>query len=127
MKIKLAIIFGALIWILTYLFTSIFNTIFGHNILPTNIAIPIIIIILITFFGTLYIRNFNSNEVLEGLTCGIIFVLMDIVLDVAFFVLPHNQTVLIENYPLHIFFMAIMTILITTFLGYLAQMNIDLK
>ena len=127
MKIKLAIIFGALIWILTYLFTSIFNTIFGKNILPTNIAIPIIIIILITFFGTLYIRNFNSHEVLEGLTCGIIFVLMDIVLDVAFFVLPHNQTVLIENYPLHIFFMAIMTILITTFLGYLAQMNIDLK
>ncbi len=127
MKIKQAIIFGILIWILTYIFTSIFHGIFGENILPTNIAIPIIIIILITFFGTLYIRNFNSNEVLEGLTCGIIFVLMDIVLDAIIFIMPNNQTILIENYPLHIFFMAIMTILITTFLGYLAQMNIDLK
>ncbi|WP_458456826.1 hypothetical protein [Methanobrevibacter sp.] len=127
MKIKLAILFGILIWIFTNVFISIINAIFGDKIIPITIVIPIIIIILITFFGTLYIRNFNSNEVLEGLTCGIIFVLTDIVLDNIFFVIPQVKTILIENYPLHIFFMAVMTILITTFLGYLAQMNIDLK
>ena len=127
MNIKLALIFGVLIWILTCIFTSIFDSIFGNNVLPTTIAIPIIIIILIVFFGILYIRNFNSNEVIEGMTCGIIFVLVDIVLDMAVFIIPHVQTQIIQSYPVHVLMMTIMTLLITTFLGYLAQMNIDLK
>lgn len=127
MNIKLALIFGVLIWILTCIFTSIFDSIFGNNVLPTTIAIPIIIIILIVFFGILYIRNFNSNEVIEGMTCGIIFILVDIVLDMAVFIIPHVQTQIIQSYPVHVLMMTIMTLLITTFLGYLAQMNIDLK
>ena len=34
---------------------------------------------------------------------------------------------IIGDYPLHVFSMIAITLLITTFLGYLAQMTIDLK
>ena len=67
MKLKLAIIFGALIWFLTYFLTNIFNPIFNNNLPYVNIMVPILIIIITGFFGILYILNINENEVVEGL------------------------------------------------------------
>lgn len=127
MKLKLAIIFGILIWILTYVFSQILNPLFTDNLPNINIVVPIIVIILTGFFGILYIRNIDENEVIEGLIVGIIFVLIDIICDVIFLVIPHQKNMVFGNYTLHVISMIILTLLITTFLGYLAQMNIDLK
>ena len=127
MKIKRAIIFGILIWLITYALTSILNPIFTVNLPNINIVVPITIIIVTGFFGILYIREINSNEVIEGILAGIIFTIIDIILDYTFFVLPNNNALIVENFPSHVISMIIIILSITTFLGYLAQMNVDFK
>lgn len=127
MKLKLAIIYGIIIWVLITVLSSIFNPIFTDNIPNINIIVPLLIIIITGFFGILYIRNIETNEVIEGVLAGIIFVIVDFILDLLFFIIPNHRVPIVEDYPLHLISMIILTILITTFLGYLAQMNIDLK
>ncbi|WP_295114855.1 hypothetical protein [uncultured Methanobrevibacter sp.] len=127
MKLKLAIIFGILIWFLTYVFANIFNPIFNNNLPYSNMLVPMIVIIVTGFFGILYIRNIETNEVIEGILAGIVFILIGTILDYIFLVLPHTNNSIVADYPMHIALTIIITLLITTFLGYLAQMNIDLK
>lgn len=127
MKLKLAIIFGIVIWALSYFLTSLFDPIFTTHLPHINILNPLITIIIIGFFGILYIRNIEENEVLEGILVGAVFVIIDIILDLIFFVIPHTSNVLFNNYTTHLISITIITLLITTFLGYLAQMTIDLK
>lgn len=127
MKLKLAIIFGVLIWVISTILSDIFNPIFNANLPHVNIIVPIITIIVTGFFGILYIRNIETNEVIEGILAGIVFILIDIILDYTFFILQNSQNLIFGNYPLHVLSTAVITLLITTFLGYLAQMNIDLK
>nr|WP_295000013.1 hypothetical protein [uncultured Methanobrevibacter sp.] len=127
MKLKLAIICGILIWIISSVFTEVFNPIFNSNLPHVNIIVPIITIIVTGFFGIIYIRNIETNEVVEGILVGIIFVIIDIILDLIVFILPQLQNSIIGDYPMHIISMTVLTLSITTFLGYLAQMNIDLK
>lgn len=127
MKIKLAIIYGILIWGITFFFTEVMNPFFSSFFANVNIIAPAATIITTTFFGILYIRNIDSNEVIEGFTAGIIFVAIDFILDMVLFVIPHRHNMIFIDYHFHVFSMIIMTLLITTFLGYLAQMNIDLK
>ncbi|WP_407412142.1 hypothetical protein [Methanobrevibacter sp.] len=127
MKLKLAIIYGILIWIITFAATQILNPIFTHHLPQINIIVPIIMNLTTIFFGILYIRNINENEVVEGFLVGVIFIIVDVICDCAFIIIPHTQNYVFVNYNLHITSTIILTLLITTFLGYLAQMNIDLK
>lgn len=127
MKLKLGIIYGILIWIFVYLITLIFSPWINDNIPYINIVAPIAIIIVTTFFGIIYIRNIDENEVQEGFKIGIIFILMDVMCDFIFFVIPRQTNILIEDYPIHVLSMIILTLITTTLLGYLAQMEIDLK
>ena len=127
MKIKLAIIFGIIIWFLTYILSEILNPIFMTFIPYNQISIHLIILIVTGFFGILYIRNIETNEVVEGLIAGIIFIIIDIIMDYIFFILLGYSNMIIEDYSNHLIAMIILTLLITTFLGYLAQMKIDLK
>lgn len=127
MKIKLAIIYGILIWFISYVLSTIFNPIFTDNLPNVNIVVPIIIIIVIGFFGILYIRNIEKNEVIEGILVGIVFIVIDFIFDYAFFIMPQHIPSIIGDFPTHVVAMIVITLSITTFLGYLAQMNIDLK
>ena len=127
MKLKLAIIFGILIWAITTVLSDIFNPIFTTNLPHVNIIVPIITIIVTGFFGILYIRNIDTNEVIEGILAGMIFVIIDIILDYVVFIIPQSTNLIFGNYPLHVISISVITLSITTFLGYLAQMNIDLK
>lgn len=127
MKLKLGIIYGILVWVFVYLITLIFSPWITDNIPYINIVAPIAIIIVTTFFGIIYIRNIDENEVREGFEIGIIFILMDVICDFVFFVVPRKTNILIEDYPIHILSMIILTLITTTLLGYLAQMEIDLK
>ena len=126
MNMKLAITYGVLNWILIFLLSAIFYPIF-MNIIPNfNITTPLFIVIVTGFFGILYIRHIDENEVVEGVLIGIVFSVIDIILDYIFFIIP-VYSVVSRNYWLHIVAMVVVTLLITTFLGYLAQMKIDLK
>ena len=127
MKLNLAIIYGVLIWIFTSVLTNIFNPIFTSNLPSVNIIVPVITIIVTTFFGILYIRNIETNEVVEGVVGGMMFVIIDIILDYIVFIIPHRNNVIIGNYPIHLISITIITLSITTLLGYMAQMTIDLK
>ena len=62
-----------------------------------------------------------------GLLAGIAFIIVNMILDYIFFIIPNVNNPIIGDYPFHITSMIIITLLITTFLGYLAQMRIDLK
>ena len=66
MKLKLGIIYGILIWFFVYLITVIFSPLITDNIPYINIVAPIAIITVTGFFGILYIRDINENEVIEG-------------------------------------------------------------
>ena len=127
MKLKNAIIYGVLIWTFTSVLTNIFNPIFTSDIPSVNIIVPIITIIVTGFFGILYIRTIDTNEVVEGVIAGMMFIIIDIILDYIVFILPQVNNVLIGDYPIHLISITIITLFITTFLGYLAQMPIDLK
>ena len=127
MELKLAIIYGILIWILSYIISSVFNPIFTDNLTYVNIVGLITMIIIIGFFGILYIRNIESNEVIEGIIVGIIFIIVHFICDLIFTILPNYNPTILEYYIPHILSMAIMTLIITTSLGYFAQMNVDLK
>ncbi len=127
MKLKLAIIFGILIWLITFIASEIVNPLFSDALPNVNIIVPIIVIVSTGFFGILYIRNIDRNEVIEGLTVGIIFVIIDVIFDLVFLIIPNNENLIFTDYTIHVFSMIIITLLITTFLGYLAQMTIDLK
>lgn len=127
MKLKLAIIYGVLIWIISTILIHLLNPIFNSNLPGIYIIVPVITIIVTGFFGILYIRDIETNEVIEGIIVGIIFVLIDTILDAFILVLPIAQSSITGDYSLHIISITIITLLITTFLGYLAQMTIDLK
>ena len=127
MKIKLGLICGILIWIFTYLISRLVQVFTSDNMIYNNLILPLIIIIVTGFFGILYIREINEDEVIEGIIVGIIFIAIDIVCDVIVFIIPQNHTILITNYTTHLILMSIITLLTTTFLGYLAQMKIELK
>nr|WP_302968015.1 hypothetical protein [Methanobrevibacter smithii] len=127
MKLKLGIIYGILIWFFVYLITVIFSPLITDNIPYINIVAPIAIITVTGFFGILYIRDIDENEVIEGFKIGIIFILMDVICDFVFFVIRKKTNILIDDYPLHVISMIILTLITTTLLGYLAQMEIDLK
>ncbi len=127
MKLKLAIIFGILIWIITFVTSQVLNPIFTNHLPQVNILVPIIIIITTGFFGILYIRNIDENEVVEGFLAGVIFIVVDIISDLVFIIILNTDHFLFTNYRIHITSTIIITLLITTFLGYLAQMNINLK
>ncbi|WP_405305182.1 hypothetical protein [Methanobrevibacter sp.] len=127
MNMKLAIVFGLLTWVLIYILSEVFYPIFINFIPNFNIAIPLIIIIVTGIFGIIYIRNIEENEVVEGVLFGMVLVIIDIMLDYIFFILPQHSNAIVESYPIHLISMIIITLFISTFLGYLAQMNIDLK
>ena len=127
MKLKLGIIYGILIWFFVYLITAIFSPLISDNIPYINIVAPIVIIVVTGFFGILYIRDINENEVIEGFKIGIIFILMDVICDFVFFILRNKTNILIDDYLIHVISMIILTLITTTLLGYLAQMEIDLK
>ena len=126
MKLNMAIIFGVLIWILTNCIASIFHPIFNNNLPYFNILIPILTIITTVFFGIIYIRNVDENEVVEGVLAGVVFCLVNLILDLLIFIFSPSRF-FIPNFPMHIASMIVITLLITTFLGYLAQMKIDLR
>ena len=67
------------------------------------------------------------NEVIEGFMFGVIFIIIDLILDNIFLIGTSYRNLIFMNYSLHITSTIVMTLLITTFLGYLAQMSIDLK
>ena len=127
MKLKLAITYGIIIWIITYILSLIFNPILTNFLPNLNITDTLIMIFVTGLFGTLYIRNIETNEILEGFLVGILFSICDIILDYVFFILPNNHTFIFGNFTIHLLSMTLITLFITTFLGYLAQMNINLK
>ena len=127
MKLKLAITYGIIIWIITYILSVTFNPLLTTFLPNLNITNPLIIIFVTGLIGTLYIRNIETNEVLEGFLVGILFSICDIILDYIFFIIPNNHTLIFGNFTIHIISMTIVTIFMTTFLGYLAQMNINLN
>lgn len=128
MKLKLAVIFGILIWFITHLVTAYLNPIFIDNVPYVNILVPVTSIVITGFFGILYIRTIETNEVVEGFLGGAVFAIMNIICDFILSILPNTRPIILDNNLLMNFIpMIITTLLITTFLGYLAQMNIDLK
>ena len=127
MKIKLAVIFGILIWIITLILAEIFTPIFTFSLPDTNLIVPLIMIFVTGFFAILYIRNIDENEVIEGLLAGMVFIVIDIILDYIFLLNLNPISLMFTNYQLHLFSTIVITLLITTFIGYLAQMTIDLK
>lgn len=128
MKLKLAVIFGILIWFITHLVTAYLNPIFIDNVPYVNILVPVTSIVITGFFGILYIRTIETNEVVEGFLGGVVFAIMNIICDFILSILPNTHPLILDNnFLMHFIPMIITTLLITTFLGYLAQMNIDLK
>lgn len=126
MKLKLAIIYGALIWVLVHVLQGIFKPIFNYTLPYFNMLFTIISIVVTGFFGILYIRNIDKNEVDEGILAGIVFGVVYLILDfVCLLLFP--ERFLIPNYPLNVASMIVINLLLTTFLGYLAQMDINLK
>lgn len=126
MKLKLAIIYGALIWVLIHVLQGIFKPIFNYTLPYFNMLFTIISIVVTGFFGILYIRNINKNEVDEGILAGIVFGVVYLILDFLCLLL-FPERFLIPNYPLNVASMIVINLLLTTFLGYLAQMEINLK
>ena len=127
MKLKLGIIFGIISWILICVLSLTLNAIISDSNPYVNMIVPVVSILVIGFFGILYIRNIEQNEVIEGFLGGVIFIIVDVVLDLMFFIIPNNINIIVEDYTFHLISTIILTLLITTFLGYLAQMKIDLK
>ena len=94
MKIKLGLICGILIWIFTYLISMLVQVFTSDNMIYNNLILPLIIIIVTGFFGIIYIRNVNEDELIEGILVGILFIAIDIILDTVFFVILHNKNIL---------------------------------
>lgn len=129
MKYKLAIIYGITMWVLIILVNMLLNSLLTNHVsIPyLNMVIPLFIIIIIIFFSILYIRNFNSNELLEGLKLGIVFIIINMIGDYIFFIILNNTFSIIGDYSTYIFFITFLIIMVTTFIGYLAQMTIELR
>ena len=127
MKLKLGIIYGILIWFFVYLITAIYRPLISDNNPYINNVAPIANIVVTGFYGILIIRDINENEVIEGFKIGIIFILMDVICDFVFFILRNKTNIQIDDYPIHVISMIILTLITTTLLGYLAQLEIDLK
>ncbi|WP_409199356.1 hypothetical protein [Methanobrevibacter sp. DSM 116169] len=126
MKFRLAILYGILTWICIYILSFILSPFHIDGVPYINILAPISIIIVTTIFGILYIREINTNEVKEGFYFGIMLFVCDLILDnvfISFF----GKTINIDNSPIHIISMLIIFPLITTLLGYLAQMKVELN
>lgn len=127
MDLKKAVIYGIFIWIILFIGTNMLNPMFNSRLPNVNIFVPIISIITTTLFGIAYIRNFNTNEVLEGFLAGCIFIFVSTILDFSLLIIPNTPHFIFSDYSLHFFSNTVLTLFITTFLGYLAQMTVHLK
>ncbi|MDO5849198.1 MAG: hypothetical protein Q4P18_06665 [Methanobrevibacter sp.] len=127
MKYKKAIIYGILSWALVYIISKLIHPFIVDNVPYIDVTIPISIIIVTGVFGVAYIRNIDSNEVIEGFKLGILFYIIDVLCDIILFHITNGSNVLVQDYTLHLLSMLIMIPLITTFIGYLAQMEIELR
>ena len=115
MKLKLAIIYGALIWLLIHVIQGIFKPIFNYNLPYFNMLFTIISIVVTGFFGI-------HEGILAGIVFGVVYLILDFVCLILF-----PERFLIPDYPLNVASMIVINLLLTTFLGYLAQMDINLK
>lgn len=127
MKIKKALIYGFLCWLVVEIISAIFSVFITPGVQFNTIIIPIIIFITTGFFGIFYIRNFDRNELFEGFVGGLIFFLVDLICDLIFIIWPNNVTILFNDYLLHLVCTMIIMPFTLTVLGYLAQMPIQLK
>ena len=112
MKLKLAIIYGIITWIISSILAIILVPICSNYFPRINFIVPLISIIVIGFFGILYIRNIDSHETLEGFLVGIVFFIIDSILDRIFIFLPKYSDYMVYDPVLHIISMAFITIMI---------------
>lgn len=127
MKIKKAIIYGIILWILTYFIGLIFKPLIIDGIPYINLVIPISITIITTTIGILYIRDINDNELFEGFLLGIVLFFTILICDLIYFVFFNEFNPFIEDFIFHLIFLLIFIPFITSLLGYLAQMTIELR
>lgn len=127
MKLKLAIVLGFISWLLIILISVLINPLIIDSVTYIPIIIPISIIIVTGILGTVYIREINKNETIEGFKLGIIFLIIDIICDLLIKYLTNNHIFLLNDYKVHIIYTIILTPIITTILGYLAETEIKLE
>ena len=127
MKYKLAITSGVILWIvITGISIMLYTYIVKNDISYITLLLPISIIILTSIFTIIYIRNFNSNELLEGIKLGIVFIIINFIGDyiLLFLLIRFMKIPLFPTYPLEMVFFILLA---TTFIGYLAQMPVELR
>ena len=54
-------------------------------------------------------------------------IIVDVICDFSLSIISKTPNIMFTDYEFHVFSIIVITLLITTFLGYLAQMSIDLK
>lgn len=127
MKLKLAIILGFISWLLVMIISVLINPLISDSVTYIPIIIPISIIIVTALMGTVYIREINKKQTIEGFKLGIIFLIIDIICDLLIKILTNTHIILLNDYKVHIIYTIILTPIITTILGYLAEIEIKLE
>ena len=126
MKWKLAFIFGFASYIFIYIFSNILTPIVHWEVPIVGSLTPVITIFSALIFGTLFIRSEDDNEVVKGFLLGLVFSLVDLILDLAFIFLG-IISVSNDVYPFHIILTTLIFLFVTISLGYMANFEVKLK
>lgn len=127
MNIKKAILYGFLCWLFIEIILIICRPFINIEYEYSTLLKLITIIISTGIFGTLYLRNLNKNEILEGFIGGIIFFLINMGCNLIFIIWPNDISIIFNNYLYDFIITLIIMPFILTVLGYFAQMPIRLK
>jgi hypothetical protein len=82
---KLTLIYGFLIWIIVFAVAMAIFPIRNSNRALFESIMPVALTICVVIFGNLYFRKLETSFVKEGVTLGIVWLLINLIIDLALF------------------------------------------
>ncbi len=124
MKIGKMALFGFFIWLICFIFGFLlFPLNSGANLPLFKSLMTVISVIVGLFFIYLYFKKIDSKFVTEGLIAGVVWFLINIILDIIFLVIMFKNPFV--PYLLDIGIRYLMIIIMPTFIGFILSSKIE--
>ncbi|MEW6610521.1 MAG: hypothetical protein AB1352_02765 [Patescibacteria group bacterium] len=117
-SLKKSILFGFLVWLLTFIVAFLMFPIHESNRPLFESIMPLIITITVVTFTYLYFKNIDKNIKAEGAKLGIIFLLINLVIDLILFMPDSPMHMSLINYIADIGLTYLMIPIITLGMAY---------
>ncbi|MGC9516432.1 MAG: hypothetical protein ACP5C3_01885 [Methanomicrobiales archaeon] len=121
------VIFGLIIWLTAFAISFIIYPIRDSMRPLFESIMPVVISMIVTTMAYYYMKNLDSNFVIEGLKIGIAWYILNLALDLLLFIPPSPMQMSLVDYMADIGITYLIIPTITIGYGYLLSSKINIK